>query len=185
MAEEIRLLICKRCRTVEEVLDYEGPPEEDYLLQTVVERHQRCTPGGAQVGGETPEAALQGDRALARVEREHWNNPESRKQILSQLGMGQTGFEEHFYDVKNTFQEDALKCFARHNRPKGDCIDYKEPSKLLGNAILSDEEKQTKKNNWGLIVKEDRKPAEVYLCDFCPVKSTQQQKFFKKKGLYK
>lgn len=185
MADEVRLLICRRCTTVEELPDYDGPADEDFLLQHVVARHQRCTPGGAEVGGQTPEEALTADRALARVERKHWNVPATRQQILAQLGVAATGFEQQFYDVRNTFQEDALKCYAKHGRPKDGCIDYKEPAYTVGNALLSEDERKAKTQS-GLIVSRDKgAKKQVYLCDFCPAKSKVQEKVFKQRGLYK
>lgn len=185
MADEVRLLLCRRCETVEELPDYAGPADEDFLLQHVVARHQRCTPGGAQVGGQDPTEALQGDRALARVERKHWNAPETRQQILAQLGVAATGFEQKFYDVRNTFQEDALKCYAKHMRPKDGCIDYKEQAYEVGNALLTEDERKARTQS-GLLLRHDKQTQKkVYLCDFCPVKSKVQEKVFKKRGLYK
>jgi hypothetical protein len=181
--DEIRLFLCRRCKTLEEVLDFDGPAEEDQLLMHVVAKHQRCAPGGALIGGQTPEEQLaSSDMALARVDRTHWNNPKHRQQILAQLGQAGTGFEQNYYDIKNTFQEDALKCYSKHGRPKDGCIDYKNADKELGNALMTSEEKKAS-NSFGLEVmgKARRK---VFLCDFCPVKSGVQHKVFKKAGLY-
>lgn len=179
---EVRLLVCHRCHTVEELPDYEGPADEDAVLLRVVSAHQSCTPGGALVGGRTPEEALRSDRALARVERKHWNNPDTRAQILAQLGQGETGLGSEFYAVKNTLHEDALKCFSKHHRPDT-CIDWKDQSKIVGNAILTDEEKKASKLLEGIRTKRQNK--QVYLCDFCPVKSKVQEKVFRQRGLYK
>ena len=179
----VRLLICRRCHTVEEVPDYEGPADEDALLLRVVSAHQSCTPGGALVGGETPEKALQGDRALARVKRADWNDPKKRENILAQIGEGETGLGGEFYAVKNTFHEDALKCFNRHHRPDV-CIDYKDQSKVVGNSLLhTEEEKAASRLLEGIRTKRTNK--QTFLCDFCPVRSKVQEKVFAKRGLYK
>ena len=175
----VRLLVCRACATVNEIPDYEGPPDRDELLMREVSRHQQCTPQGARVGGTSPQEAQSGDRFLARIEAHIWHDQEKRQDVLAQMGLGHTGFDQRYYDVRNNLREDAMSCFNQHNRPKGFCIDWKDESKVVGNGIL-DHEEQT------LIIREGlrRVNRKVHLCDMCPVASTVQTAKNYKRGLY-
>lgn len=117
--------------------------EPDPLLMNIVARHGHPI---VEVGGSEPEMQL-----LVVAEKD-WANKHTRDEILSNLKQKHSGFDPAFYDHKNTFQEDALKCFSRHSRPKDGCIDWHDDSKRLTPG------------NW--------KKAHVFLCDFCPVAST-------------
>lgn len=178
----IRLLVDKRSEKVYEVEDYDGPPEADLLLQSAVDAANRAAGSdAARIGGETPEESIQQDMFLCRVPRKHWNNATTRKQILSQIGAGHTGFEELFYDVRNNLQEDALECYSKHGRPKAGCIDWHDESKVVGNALLNDEERAVARRE-GLPLSQHTKR---YLCDVCPVKAHHVDPAKRKKlGLY-
>lgn len=147
----MRLLICfdRGCRTMEEIPDFDGPPEHDVLLDLVVEKHQH-----------TPETTGN----LLHIEDKDWNDQQKREAILDEIRKNTTGFESEFYATKNTFVEDAGKCYNRHNRPKDFCIDWHDESKRLSNPM---KQSQTK----------------VYLCDFCVVSSRVNEKKFDK-GLW-
>lgn len=120
---KIRLLICLDCNNIEELPDYQGHPDDDYLLQLAVEERHTDRLTGAQHRGH-----------LADVEIRHWSNAETRKQIIKQIWAGSKGLSEvdpDFYDTKSQYQADAMKCFAEHLRPKGQCPDYMSDSKKL------------------------------------------------------
>ncbi len=151
MSIKLRLLICHDCREVIELPDFTGPPEYDVLLDQAVSAH-RFPNGEEHVG------------ALADVEKEKWDDESVRQEILKRIGKPEkeTGFGGEFYAAKNTFAEDAMKCFNEHGRPKQGCIDYKDERKRLGNPTSE---------GW-------RQGPRVYLCDFCPIKTwvvTQQR----------
>lgn len=152
-----RLLICKKCQTIEEMPLAPDLPagEVDPLLANVWGRH-----GHAQIviGGPDPEVQL-----LA-VKNEDWSNQRIKDEILRELGQKWVGFHPEFYATKNTYQEDALHCFSRHSRPKDGCIDWKDSSKRL--------------------TPQDWTKAHVYLCDFCPVASTVTTKIRMARGDY-
>ena len=38
-SEKIRLLYCYECRTIEELPDFKGHPDDDVLLQLTIEKH--------------------------------------------------------------------------------------------------------------------------------------------------
>lgn len=164
----MRLLLCHDCKTLEEVPDFDGPPELDVLLQDLTERHR--------FDGREPHRGQ-----LMRIKPEDWENRKTREAIIAEVWnkAGYTGMEPEFYATKNTFQEDAAKCFNKHNRPQDGCIDYCIPSKKLGNSTLTREEQKISKDA-------GFKPrGAVYLCYFCPVQANYvQKKSFEKRGLY-
>lgn len=142
MSAKVRLLICRDCRTVEELPDFTGPVEHDVVLDHAIEAHR--FPNGEPHAGN-----------LADVGAEEWRDESKRQGILKQIASKTTGLESEFYAAKNTFQEDALKCYARHGRPSEGCIDWEDSKKRLGNPT---------KLGWTAGPK-------VYLCHFCPVRS--------------
>jgi hypothetical protein len=98
---------------------------------------------------------------------------------MKQIQEGSSGldvFGTKFYETKSMFQEDAMNCFSLHNRPLGQCPDYKSDRKLLKPDTAKDRKAE------GLA---ESKAPKVYLCDFCPVKSYNMKKFNQEKGLYK
>lgn len=165
---QIRLLVCTTCAKIEELPDFEGDPSRDVLLQVSVEKH-RFPDGTEHVGN------------LMKVPLKFWANPKVKDEILRQIRHGAGGMndlQEGFYDTKSTFQEDALKCYSQHLRPKGSCPDYKSEAKRLKPAISKSERREA-----GL-PSESAGP-KVYLCDFCPVKSFMMTKSRQQRGMYR
>lgn len=165
---KIRVLWCKTCGTIEELPDFVGHPDDDVVLRISVERHR--FPSGLEHVG-----------LMFNVQAKHWYVESARKQIIKQMkGGGSEGLNEAdptFYDTRNTFAEDALKCYAAHNRPKGGCPDYGSDKKQL----VPDTEKDRK--DLGLEKAKYVGP-KVYLCQWCPVQSFYATKSREKKGLY-
>lgn len=158
MAEEIRLLMCFTDGTLEELPDYKGDPRGDTLLDILTERHK--FPDGSRHFGQ-----------VLRVEKKHWENKSTRRAIENQIreSKGHSGLDTSFYESKNTFQEDAMKCFSDHNRnPR--CSDYKSDKKRLSPGTAADRKKL------GL----GPSSIKTYLCDFCPVKSIVQMAHYDK-----
>lgn len=119
---QIRLLYCRTCGSIEELPDFDGPPQYDDLLNISVERH-RFPSGDEHIG------------SLFKVDIRVWAQYEARRKIIEQIkggaskGLGE--IDEAFYDTKSQFAEDALKCYQAHQRPKGQCPDYMSDSKVL------------------------------------------------------
>ena len=160
---QIRLLVCRTCKTAEEIPDFEGRPEDDVLLQISVERHQKPTP---HVG------------LLFKFPVKYWMRKDVKESIMKQINDGSSGldvFGTNFYETKSTFMEDAMKCYDIHLQPKGQCSDYKSERKVLKPGTEIDRKKE------GL---GESKAAKVYLCDFCPVKSYNMKRHNESKGLY-
>jgi len=151
----IRLLRCMVCETWEELPDYEGPSDKDYLLQISIEKH--VFPSGDPHVGK-----------LFKVPVKTWANPEQRKAVLDQLGAGASkGLdaltpEENFYETKMQFAADAMDCWKRHNQPKDSCDDYESPKKRL----LPDTAMERKE--LGLPKPEHLDGPKIYTCHFCP-----------------
>ncbi len=158
--EHVRLLLCKTCGTMEELPDYEGRPEGDFLLQTLVERH--------------PDHIA---HPMLRVEKKHWDSPSTREAIIAQIreNTGHTGLDPAFYNAKNTFQEDAHACWKAHLRNPG-CNDYMSSSKRLTPDTAAERKAA------GL--PKYRSPKDVYLCTFCPVHSLVVTEARKRAGMY-
>jgi hypothetical protein len=164
-----RLLVCRKCQTVEELPLYDGPAEleaQDPMLDGMVRRHVQ------KHGDLEPDAAalLVASEDLCHCPKHRgsgatlWEG--HRDEVLGNLKERWTGFHPEFYATKDTYREDALKCYTAHRRPKGtDCVDWRSDHKRLT------------PENW--------KGREVYLCDFCPVASTVTTEMRHKRGMYK
>ena len=163
----IRLLFCKNCKSLEELPDFEGPPEDDILLRILTERHQSA---GVPHAGQ-----------LMRVSIQLWSVPSVKKEITEQIyqngAPGLNALMPGFYESKATFAEDAMVCWAQHLRPARDCPDYGSEKKRL----LPDTKAERKE--LGLAPAEVDGPR-VYLCNFCPVHSAVVTKQRKARGDY-
>jgi hypothetical protein len=111
-----------------------------------------------------------------------WSNPAQRQSTLEDLykqleipGTG-PGMGQQFYDLKNTFSEDAMTCwkgFGRTTDP-GHC-DYRKENKRIRPDTADDRREAG-------MDPQDR--PNIFLCDFCPLQSIVQQKIRADKGLY-
>lgn len=179
-----RLLVCRECRTIEQLPLYAGPPQleaQDPVLDNVVRRHVqkhgdikpdmaallvasedpcRC---GEKTTVDVQGRILKGSRSI-RGPHTFWEG--HRDDVLKGLQERWTGFHPEFYATKDTYQEDAMRCYNIHRRPQGtDCIDYHDDSRRLTPAA------------W--------KGREIYLCDFCPVSSQVTTAIRHAAGMYK
>lgn len=163
---KIRLLICDTCQSIEELPVYEGKnPAQDDTLNYRVAPH-RFPDGNEHFGG------------LAIIDEDQWSNPYMRQGVIEKLknergapGQGK-GLGDEFYDVKNTFHEDALICWGQHNRTE-DCADWRSDKKRLYPDTRGD------RKELGLSAKS--RP-NTWLCDFCPVTSVYAQRRNQAKG---
>lgn len=152
---DIRLLACQQCKTIEELDDFDGPPEYDDLLNTLVSRH-RTASGEEHIG------------ALFRVNSDEWAKGHAKdevtKQIAAKMEGGETGLGHAFYDLKDTFQEDAAKCFSDHLRNPA-CSDYRSDAKRLSAGT------EAERKAAGLAPHRSNR----FLCDHCVVQSLVEQ----------
>jgi hypothetical protein len=160
--EQIRLLACQNCRTIEELPDFNGPAEYDTILQYVLAQRHQPPHAPAHIG------------QLFKVDKKHWQDPGASQQIAEQIslkmGGGETGLGHTFYDTKNNLVADAFKCWQKdHNRVKA-CPDYKSDSKLL----TPDTKNERREEDMGKFVPGKSGPKR-WLCEFCPVHSLVQQ----------
>lgn len=161
---QIRLLVCRTCKTIEELPDYDGPAEYDTLLEIATQRHQRPEP---HIGN------------LLKFPLKYWARDDVKQSILAQIKEGSSGldvFGTNFYDTKSIFAEDAMQCFSIHLRPSNGCSDYKSDRKELKPDTAA--ERKAAGLDAGTRPK-------IYLCDFCPAKMHYQKKVYGEKGLYK
>ena len=166
--EKIRLLFCETCNTIEEIPDFDGPPQYDTLLEISVQKHRTPT-GDAHIG------------KLFDVDVAMWMDSNVRHQIIDQIkGKGSKGiaeFDATFYDTRSTFQEDALKCYQDHLRPKGACPDWMSDKKIL----VPDPKAERKAE--GLASPSQAPGPKVHLCRFCPVQRYMAKKAQEASGL--
>lgn len=171
---EIRLLVCGKCKTVEELPDYKGPTNRDVMLNVAVNRHK----DGAT---RTPHAPAQ----LLRAKVSDWSKSTYKEEILKQINAtlnpnsSTTGLPSEAYAMADNFKADALACFARHNR-NPNCPDYKtDKMRLVPDT-------KTERKEMGLDPRYDAGDPGLtkYLCEYCPVHSLVQQAARKAAGLY-
>ena len=174
--ERFNLLVCKTCKSIEEIPytktgEYLGEgkykQDDNPFLEVATRAHE------GHVGAPLMDV-LQG----------HWMTPKVKAGIVQQLkesffGRGASSgldvFGTDFYNLKDTYTHDAGTCYNVHNRPKGQCPDYKTSRKLL-NAGTDKERKDL-----GI----GKSTIQNYLCDFCPAKMYMQKRAYEAKGLYK
>lgn len=160
MKNPIRLLICSTCHTVEELPTYSGDPRGDTWLRAKEAEH--LLPSGEK---------LHGDVRVGRIEQENWLA--HKNEILAKLAAEMTapgegaGFGQAFYDAKDNFSLDAMKCWRVEHGRRLNCEDYMSDKKRL----LPDTKAERKAE--GLDYK--HRPG-TYLCQFCPVHQHVQQK---------
>jgi len=176
--ERVNLLVCKTYKTIEEVPytktgKYLGEGKYDQsdnpFLEPIVAPHER----GGHMG------------ILTDVNFVYWMTPSVKASIIAQVKEQFTGktsplmagldaLGTNFYDTKDTYSQDAMRCWQLHNRTK-DCGEYKSDRKLLSAGTEKDRKAE------GLA----KSTIKVYLCDFCPVKMARQAKAVKARGLDK
>jgi hypothetical protein len=164
---QIRLVVCKNCKTIDELPDYQGNPANDVLLEITVGKHQNSM-GITHVG------------QMFRVPLAVWSDTKVRDEILRQISEGTKGLaeiDEQFYDSRSTFFEDAMSCFQKHRRPQYGCSDWRADDKRL----VPDTSKERK--DLGLAKVTEAGP-KVYLCDFCPVRMYYEGKARAEAGQY-
>jgi len=165
MAEEteVRLVVCPTCKQIEEIPDFQGPVEYDTLLDVVASRHE--------YDYDKPHPGLR----MFRVKSTDWNNPRVRQEIIVRIKdeTSTPGLGDTFYTVKETFKEDAMKCWKQHNRRRN-CEDFKSDRKRL----MPDTTKERKAIGVGPM------QSNRYLCEFCPVHAVMMQRMRAARGDY-
>lgn len=171
---EVRLLVCTNCKTVEVLDDYTGPPElaeiHDVVLNTVLQKHRDGVERVPHVG------------QVFRVKESAWDSgaqDQIKAQVIARLDPNaETGLGSEAYALRNTFQEDAMSCWSKHNRIPG-CPDYKtDPMQIVPDT-------QAERKEAGIAKFDRHNPAtKRFLCEYCPVHSLVQQAQRKKAGLY-
>jgi hypothetical protein len=169
----MRVLKCIKCRSIEEVPDYEGPEggentqEFDLSLKFFTDQHVN-------------KGCKRDDFVTVRFPTRFWIIPKVKESIIAQFNEGAQGldvFGTHFYDTKNNFQADAMNCWMKEHNQTEDCGDYKSDKKRLKPG--------TSVERMQLGMEKESTGPKVYLCDYCPYKSLVQKKAFKRMGLDK
>ena len=166
---KIRLLYCYNCKTIEEIPDFEGHPDDDVTLQILVERHES--------------AGIPHTGFLSKIGVKLYSRPEVKKQVIENLrnrvGGGLADLDPDYYTTKATFSDDAMKCYSEHLRPKESCYDWRAKNKRLVPKNTAELRKEA-----GLMSAAKSAGTNVFLCDFCPVKTYYATQQRKAAGLY-
>ena len=177
--ERILLLVCKSCKTIEELpFDTSAP----YIQDGVTKFDQRNNPWLQEATYPHDQKGCLG--MLADVDKFFWMSPKGRqssvdgikKQLLDGGGAeGLAAIQDDIYNIKSTFQDDAQTCFTLHNRPKGQCGDWMTDSRKLMPKTSGDRKAA------GL----GKFNSKTYLCHYCPVAVYNQTRLNQERGLYK
>lgn len=166
----IRLLICNVCNTIEPIPMFDGPPEHDELLNYRLAPH-RTTEGHPHVG------------MLPTVSEKSWNDPVRQKKIIEELNKaragGEVGLGSELYNLRSTFEDDAMRCWRiEHNRTT-DCGDYKsDRMKLTPQHTRGD------RKDLGLETRSKHMPTSTWLCTFCPYHTVVMEQTRRAQGYY-
>lgn len=164
----IRILVCPVCKTIDPLPFYDGPMEYDETGQARATLH---------MFNDSKFHPF----IVGTVSEESWNNPRIRPEIVKKVseeltpaGEGE-GLGQEAYDVKNTFAEDAMRCWRiEHNRTK-DCGDWRIDRKRLIPHT------QAERKAEGLPHRARDIQSNTYLCDYCVMRSVKQSKIVKDK----
>ena len=168
----MRLLVCKKCKNIDEVPEYDGPEggendaAYDHSMRFFVDQHL--------------DRGCKKDNFITYIlPTKYWIVPKVKESIVKQINEGAEGldvFGTNFYATKQNFTADAMNCWIRDHNSTKDCSDYKSDRKILSAGTEHDR----KAEGFGAY-----KGKKVYLCDFCPIKSIVQGKYIKKHGIDK
>jgi hypothetical protein len=159
--------------------EFDGPPEYDQELTYLVEKH-RFPDGSEHFGNLIPAVEIKGNNGEVRdATWDDWNNPDFQNYLRKEMSLvtrpGKAlGLGVEYYAAKDTFKEDAGKCYQRHNRPTEGCSDYRSDSKRL----IPDTKRE--RREIGL----DKPRSNRSLCEFCVVHVWVQEQLKWKAGLY-
>lgn len=177
--QRVLLLICKTEGKIEELPFDTSKP---YIQDGETKFDQRDNPWLNEAVKPHDQKGCLG--LLTDVDTFFWHSPKGRESTIAQLkeqllkGTGADGLaalQKDIYDIKDNFSQDAMRCFTLHNRPKGQCPDYRADNRKLMPNTSADRKAE------GL----GRYQSKTYLCDFCPVSIYNQTKNREAKGLYK
>lgn len=146
-----RLLVCKTHGVMYKLRPYDGPAEYDQELIEICNRHN------AQVPDPDNCRAL-----IFRTDPETAEKLDMETALKNKMG----DMDVYIKDFRDELKVDALKCYDKHNRPTGGCIDWCAEDKTIGRKVgVPPEHRQ-------------------YLCMYCPVGSYVAHQERKILGLY-
>jgi hypothetical protein len=166
-----QLLVCGDCHTIEHIPAFAGPMEHNQPLQARLRNHLVPLADGVSTHAI----------AFTTVNAKLWaESAEFRRYIAKAITeaekTGDVGLGSKLYDLKSTFQEDAMDCWRnKHNRTE-DCGDWKtEKMKLVPDT-------KAERRDLGMETRHRFIESTVFICDYCPVKSIVQGRVMKARG---
>jgi hypothetical protein len=172
----LQILYCSACKETH-VIPNAGIPldEVNPLVEELVLRHTERNP--MTHGSEFLEMS---PFRLCVVSDQEWYA--DSKACLEKAAQNNTtaGFSsadsQWMYDAKDTYSEDALKCFNEHHRPDKSCRDFMSEAKRLG--------RPTEIGRTALADVPKKRAQEPHLCHFCPFMSHVRTENNWKRGMY-
>lgn len=166
-----QLLVCADCGTIEHIPFFAGPMEHDQAHQARLRNHLVPTAEGLSTHAI----------AYTTVNAKLWaTNDDFRKYITKAISdaqkTGDVGIGTALYDLRSTFEEDAMKCWRVDHGRTENCEDYKSDSKRLVPPTRDD------RRELGLETRAKHIYTTSYLCDYCPFKSIAQRRVMKARG---
>lgn len=156
MSGMVRLLFCHTCHSVDELPDFDGPPEYDHYLNYRVAQHQ--------FPSDTPHRGL-----LAKCADDPKYINAAIDELENTVSPGQgSGLGQQLYDLRDNFGAEAMQCWKRHSRTD-DCDDYRSEKKRLWLDTRADRKAE------GMPTRREDRP-NIWLCDHCPVHSMVQRR---------
>ena len=169
--DQMRLLFCNFCKSLEEIPDYDGPEDVDPMLEELVMRHNVRDPmahGGVELRSSPMRVAVTTKREWAT----------DRAKVIKRVNEEnlKVGFDAWVSEAVNTYAEDAMHCYRRHHRPEQGCVDWWSDSKRIGRPTPEGR----------AVVRESYKlgQSDPHLCQWCPVATFVQTEINFRKGLY-
>jgi hypothetical protein len=168
-----QLLVCGDCHTIEHVPAFYGPPEYNMPLRARLANHSV----------ELADGISTHPLAITTVNAKLWaENEDFRKYITKAISAatktGDVGLGDANYDLKSTFQEDAMACWrGEHNRTQN-CEDYRSDKKRLVPPTRGE------RKELGMETRSKHIPSNTWLCNYCPYHSIVEDRVRKAQGFY-
>lgn len=148
-----RMLACNGCGILWRLSNYDGEAEYDMELRHIIERHL------AMATDPRPESHKANVFFIEDKDADIIDVESAVQKKLAEQGV-------FIKETRDDLKLDAIKCFNKHMRPKGGCLDWLDDSKIIGRKTG--------------VPKENRQ----YLCNYCPAAEHYVHRARKAKGMY-
>jgi hypothetical protein len=162
-----QLLVCADCATIEHIPYFAGPVEHNQPYQARLRNHLVPTAEGVSTHSI----------AFTTVNAKLWaSSEEFRTYLTKAIGdaakTGDVGLGKDMYALRESYQDQAMRCWrVAHNRTQ-DCDDYKS-DKMRLDAVNQVDGVRGMRKDLGMSVKAKDQPAGAWLCQWCLTGDTE------------